>query len=94
MRKLLFLVLIAIAFCAVVEANDADVEAWSLKSVWDKVKNFASKAVNFLKQTGIWGVIKNLLGTAGAAAAGAGCQSFGVPAAICSTMVKIVANNM
>ena len=94
MRKLLFLVLIAIAFCAVVEANDEDVEAWSLKSVWKKIKNAASKVVNFLKQTGIWAVIKNLLSSSGADAAGKGCQSLGIPADVCKNMVKVVSDNM
>ena len=93
MRKLLFLVLIAIAFCAVVETTE-DVEAWSLKSVWNKVKSWVGKAVNFLKSTGIWNIIKNALGSAGAGAAGAACQSIGIPSAVCSTMVKMVADNM
>ena len=94
MKKLLFLVLIAIAFCVAVENVDADVEAWSLKSVWNKVKGWASSAVSFLKKHGIWDVIKSALGTAGTAAAGVACQSVGVPGVICSTMVKIVADNM
>ena len=98
MRKLLFIVLIAIAFCLAAENNiaeaDGDVEAWDLQKVWDKVKRWASTAKAFLKKTGLWDVIKNALATAGAAAAGVACQALGVPAIVCSTMVQIVANNM
>ena len=94
MKKLLFLVLIAIAFCVAVENVDADVEAWSLKGIWDKVKGAVSSAVSFLKKYGIWDAIKTALSTAGTTAAGIACQNVGVPGVLCSTMVKIVADNM
>ena len=93
MKKLLLLVLFAIAFCAVVETAE-DVEAWSIGDLWNGVKNFVSKGINFLKKYGIWQALKSALGTVGAAGAGAVCQAYGIPYAVCSSMVAFVAAQM
>ena len=96
MRKLLFLVLIAIAVCSVVEIKDdvSDLDAVSWSKIWKKAKSVLSKAKNFLKQTGIWAVIKKALGEQGAEYAGKICESLGIPGDVCSSMVKIVAGKM
>ena len=72
MKKLLFLVLIAIAVCTVVEETELDVldldnfdfenlDAVDWQKLWDKLKGFASLLKKWLKNIGIWDVVVDFL---------------------------------
>ena len=99
MRKLLFLVLIAIAVCAAVDLKNTEefekmLEASDWGKLWNEVKSKAAQAKAFLVQHGIWNVIKTALGTVGVAGATAGCTALGIPGWVCGSMVAFVSASM
>ena len=62
MKKLLFLVLLAIAFCSTVEEfKNEDLEILLNAISWDDVKNNVEGAVQWLKDRGLWEPLKRLL---------------------------------
>ena len=92
MKKLLFLVLIAIAVCSSFE-TDPELEAFdweSLKTIWNKVKNVYEKAVEFLKKYDLYYPIINALKKNLPAKAEELCTSKGVPAGVCRQIVKFL----
>ena len=91
MRRLLFLVLLAIAFCTVVEKTEDPVvlQAADIVDVWNQIKRFANQAVDWLKTMGLWDPIVNFLKTTGRSAAIGWCSTK-VPAVICSSIVDFI----
>ena len=91
MRRLLFLVLLAIAFCTVVEKTEDPVvlQAADIVDVWNQIKNLGQQAVDWLKTMGLWDPIVNFLKTTGRQAAINWCSSK-VPAVICSSIVDFI----
>ena len=91
MRRLLFLVLLAIAFCTVVEKTEDPVvlQAADIVDVWNQIKNLGQQAVDWLKTMGLWDPIVNFLKTSGRKAAISWCSTK-VPAVICSSIVDFI----
>ena len=95
MRNLLFLVLIAFVVSSSVQKIDLKDLEIILKSVdweglWNQVKDNANQAYEWLKRNGIWDVVMDAVKIAGPTAAGAGCQSIGIPAIVCSSIVSFI----
>ena len=62
MKKILFLVLLTIAFCSAVEEfKKEDLEILLNAITWDDVKNNVEEAVEWLKSNGLWEPLKRLL---------------------------------
>ena len=64
MKKLLFLVLIAIAFCTTTEEERPIEDALDMLirlPTWEEVKNFFKKAINWLKENELWDPLVNLV---------------------------------
>ena len=79
MRRLLFLVLLAIAFCSLAEetTKDSDVvlQAADLVEIWNKVKNSVRDAIQWLKDVGVYDFLINILKTYGRIAAITACST-------------------
>ena len=91
MRRLLFLVLLAIAFCTVVEKTEDPVvlQAADIIDIWNQIKHLGQQAVDWLKAMGLWDPIVNFLKTTGRSAAIGWCSTK-VPAVICSSIVDFI----
>ena len=64
MKKLLFLVLIAIAFCTTTEEENQLDEVLDMLiklPTWEEVKNFFKKAIKWLKDNELWDPLVNLV---------------------------------
>ena len=91
MKKFLAIFLIAIVACEAVE--DFDLDGWwkkvkkKLKSVWDKLSGAVKKAVNWLKDKGIYDLVKQKLIQLGKAAAISFCSGYLSPA-VCAPAVE------
>ena len=92
MRRLLFLVLLAIAFCSLAEENkDSDVvlQAADLADIWNKVKNSVKDAIQWLKDVGVYDFLVNILKTYGRIAAISACSTK-LPAVICTAVIDFL----
>ena len=69
MKKFLAFLLIAIVACTTVEDL-------TFESFWDKIKDWFKKAVNWLKEIGVYDIIVNTLITLGKQAAIGLCSNF------------------
>ena len=91
MKKFLAIFLIAIVACETVE--DLDLEGlWSkikkvVKSAWDKLSGAVKKAVNWLKDKGIYDLVKDKLVQLGKAAATTFCSAYLSPA-VCAPAIE------
>ena len=91
MKKFLAIFLIAIVACEAVE--DLDLEGlWkkikkAVKSAWDKLSGAVKKAVNWLKDKGIYDLVKDKLVQLGKAAATTFCSAYLSPA-VCAPAVE------
>ena len=91
MKKILALFLIAIVACEAVE--DFDLEGlWSkikkaVKSAWDKLSGAVKKAVNWLKDKGIYDLVKDKLIQLGKVAATTFCSAYLSPA-VCAPAIE------
>ena len=91
MKKFLAIFLIAIVACEAVE--DLDLEGlWKkikkvVKSAWDKLSGAVKKAVNWLKDKGIYELVKDKLVQLGKAAATTFCSAYLSPA-ICAPAIE------
>ena len=91
MKKFLAIFLIAIVACEAVE--DLDLEGlWkkikkAVKSAWDKLSGAVKKAVNWLKDKGIYDLVKDKLVQLGKAAATTFCSAYLSPA-ICAPAIE------
>ena len=84
MKKFLAILLIAVIVCMTAE-EEMEFNSW-FSNLWKKITGAVKKAWNWLKEKGILNTIKNLLITAGKAAATALCSSYFTPA-ICATVI-------
>ena len=91
MRRLLFLVLLAMTFCTVVEKTEDPVvlQAADIVDIWNQIKNYAQQAVEWLKTMGLWDPIVNFLKTTGRQAAINWCTTK-VPSVICASIVDFI----
>ena len=89
MKKLLFLVLIFIAICSSFE-TDIELESFDWKKFWDSVKSVIKKAVDFLKNKGLYYPILNALKKNKRSEAVAVCKSKGVPVGVYNEMIDLV----
>ena len=91
MKKFLAIFLIAIVACEAVE--DLDLEGlWkkikkAVKSAWDKLSGAVKKAVNWLKDKGIYDLVKDKLVQLGKAAATTFCSAYLSPA-VCAPAIE------
>ena len=94
MKKLLILVLIAIAFCTAIEEKTDDeiiLQGVNWAELWEKVKKYASQAKKWLQDNGLWEPIINLLKTYGREKAVNWCAQK-IPYAVCSSIVDFILN--
>ena len=90
MKKLLFLVLIAIAFCTAIEEKvDEDVVLVDWAELWEKVKYYANAAKKWLQDVGLWDPLVNLLKTKGRQAAMNWCTQK-IPDFVCSSIIDFI----
>ena len=93
MRRLLFLVLLAIAFCSLAEetTKDSDVvlQAADLVEILNKVKNSVRDAIQWLKDVGVYDFLINILKTYGRIAAITACSTK-LPAVICTAVIDFL----
>ena len=93
MRRLLFLVLLAIAFCSLAEetSKDSDVvlQAADLVEIWNKVKNSVRDAIQWLKDVRVYDFLINILKTYGRIAAITACSTK-LPAVICTAVIDFL----
>ena len=64
MKKLLFLVLIAIVFCTTTEEQlpiEDELDMLIRLPTWEEVKNFLKKAIKWLKDNELWDPLVNLV---------------------------------
>ena len=92
MKKILFIVLIAIISCTLVEKYESEedldiVLGIDIKTMWNKVKNNVNQAKAFLKSIGLYDPMISALKTVGSAIAVGYCTSKGVPYPICTSIV-------
>ena len=91
MKKFLAILLIAIVACEAVD--DFDLEGlWkkikkAVKSAWDKLSGAVKKAVNWLKDKGIYDLVKDKLIKLGKAAATTFCSAYLSPA-VCAPAIE------
>ena len=98
MKKILFLVLIAIIACSQVEQYepydiedfDLILEGINIRSLWNKFKNNASQAKQFLKSIGLYDPLINLLKKYASGYAVNYCTSKGIPNDICQSIVNFL----
>ena len=95
MKKLLFLLLIAMAFCSSIEEYNLDdsevmLEGINVRKIWNQVKNKASQAKAFLKAIGIYDGLVKVLKTTGKYYGISYCTSKNIPQDICSSIVDFV----
>ena len=92
MKKFLVFFLIAIVACEAVE-DDFDLEGlWSwikktAKKIWDKLSGAVKKAINWLKDKGIYDLVKSKLIQLGKAAATTFCSAYLSPA-VCAPAIE------
>ena len=90
MKKLLFLILIAITFCTAIEEKvDEDIVLIDWAGLWEKVKGIAGAAKKWLKDNGLWDPLVNLLKTQGRQAAMNWCTQK-IPDYVCSSIINFV----
>ena len=93
MKKLLFLVLIAIAFCTVIEEKqpeeDIVLQEIDWAGLWDKVKKFTEAAKKWLQEKGLWDPLITLLKTVGREAAMKWCTQK-IPDFVCSSIIDFI----
>ena len=97
MKKLLFLVLIAFAISTVVEqTEDLDVvlEARDWAAEWNKVKDILANAKKWLQDRGLYTPLVNAITNSGKKAAENLCKKYGVPGAVCSSIVSWIAKKI
>ena len=100
MKKILFFVLIAIIACSQVEQyeqyeiEDADLilEGINIRSLWNKFKNNASQAKQFLKSIGLYDPLIDLLKKCASYYALNYCTSKGFPQDICQSIVSFLSS--
>ncbi len=91
MKKFLAVFLIAIVACEAIE--DFDIEGWLddigdfFSDLWDKLSDAVKNAVNFLKDKGIYDLIKDKLLQAGKTAAITFCSAYLTPV-VCGPAVE------
>ena len=93
MRKILFLLLIAIIACNSIETFEQDelvLEGINFKSMWNKVKKNVKAAKAWLKSVGLYDPLVNAIKNVGAYYANNYCTSKGVPKEICSSIVQFL----
>ena len=98
MKKILAILLIAIVACETIQ--EIDLESWwtdirdkvedAVKDAWDKLTEAVKKAVNWLKEKGIYDLVKDKVIQLGKAAAIAFCTPYLGPA-ICASAVDYLA---
>ena len=97
MKKILFFVLIAIAVSTVVEQteeNDVALEAFNWRDAWNAVKGVVKKAIDWLKEKGLYTPIVNAIKSKGQAYGKSVCESKGVPGDVCSQIVKYILDHV
>ena len=92
MKKLLFLVIIAIALCAQFSSEDDVVLQGFFKKAWKWVKGAVSKAVNWLKKMKIWNKLVDLVKTYGPTAAKSICNKYKINGDTCEKVAQQILN--
>ena len=98
MKKIIFLVLIAIIACTEIKEYDIDniedvdlvLEGINVGKLWNKFKNNASQAKQFLKSIGLYYPLITLLKQGTSVLAIGYCTSQGVPYIICTSIVEFL----
>ena len=95
MKKILAILLIAIVACETIQ--EIDLESWwtdirdkvedAVKDAWDKLSDAVKKGIDYLKEKGIYDLLKDKVIQAGKAAAIAFCTPYLGPA-ICASAVE------
>ena len=98
MKKILAILLIAIVACETIQ--EIDLESWwtdirdkvedAVKDAWDKLSDAVKKGIDYLKEKGIYDLLKDKVIQAGKAAAIAFCTPYLGPA-ICASAVDYLA---
>ena len=91
MKKFLAILLIAIVACETVDNFDLE-GLWkkiknAVKSAWDKLSGAVKKAINWLKDKGIYDLVKSKLIQLGKAAATTFCSAYLSPA-VCAPAIE------
>ena len=102
MRKLLFLVLVAIAVCTAVEETEFDLDNFDLENldaidwqkIWDKLKFFTSQLKKWLKKIGIWDLVVDYLHNKLPDKLEAFCKSKKIPDGLCLTIINWIVNHI
>ena len=96
MKKLIFLLLIAMVFCSSIEEYNLDddleviLEGINVRKMWNQVKKYESKAKAFLKAIGIYDGLIKVLKTTGRYYGINYCTSKKIPQDICSSIVDFL----
>ena len=98
MKKIIFLVLIAIIACTEIKEYDIEntedidlvLQGINVAKLWNKFKNNASQAKQFLKSIGLYYPLITLLKQGTSVLAIGYCTSQGVPYIICTSIVEFL----
>ena len=97
MNKIIFIFLLSIIACSFPVENNLQLEDFlkafdysMIEEIWDKIKIYVHKVVNFLKQIGLYDPIINIIQKYGRAYGMEYCTSFKIPERICKDIIDIL----
>ena len=95
MKKILFLVILAIALSATIDELNEDgikdlIKKIPFKKIWDNIKKHTKKAIAFLKQIGIYDNLIELLRTVEEYYGMKYCLSKNIPEVVCTSIIEFL----
>ena len=98
MKKILFLVLLTLIICELpnndnnkeVEVILKGIDYQTIETIWNSIKEYVEKAVQFLKQIGLYDKIIEILKTYGRQFGINYCTSFAIPEPVCTSIIDFL----
>ena len=97
MKKIIFIVLLTIIICQFPINDNKNFEVilkgldyQTIETIWNSIKEYVEKAIQFLKQIGLYDKIIEIIKTYGRPLAIQYCTSFAIPEPVCASIVDFL----
>ena len=97
MKKILFIVLLTLIICEFNSKDNKELEVilkeidiQSIENIWNSIKEYVEKAIQFLKQIGLYEKIIEIIKTYGRTIAIQYCTSLLIPEPVCTSIIDFL----
>ena len=97
MKKILFIILLTLIICELPSNDNREFEVTlkgmdyqTIETIWNSIKEYVEKAIQFLKQIGLYDKIIEIIKTYGRPFAIQYCVSFAIPEQVCTSIVDFL----